>query len=60
MFGLLKVLAAIFHVIEDSTFKTRRDTARVAALKRARATVYKIKRAGLNAACTDSHGFSAR
>lgn len=34
MFGLLKVLAAIFYVIEDSTFKTRRDTTRVAALKR--------------------------
>lgn len=61
MFGLLKVLAAIFYVIEDITFKTRHDTCRGSKKKREKGgslcTKSKGGGTGLNTACSDSHGF---
>lgn len=55
MFGLLKVLAAIFYVTEDITFKTRHDTCRGSKKK-------KRKKGG--SLCTKSkgggHGFKHR
>lgn len=62
MFGLLKVLAAIFYVIEDITFKTRHDTCRGSKKKKKKkggslCTKSKGGGTGLNTACSDSHGF---
>ena len=66
MFGLLKVLAAIFYVIEDITFKTRQDTCRGSRKKKGKRVARCVQNQreeeeeeamGLNTACSDSHGF---